>query len=125
MGGVQSRPLHGVVSSVSGRERMVDKKAWGILASVLVVMVVGFASVILLTNNSEDEVSGPGPLAVACVEAGGEWLGFRCKTAVEIDNQLRERERRDFCMGPQRLRTSEIPERCRDFYAPVTTTIRR
>ena len=100
-----------------------DRKVWIVLGAVLTVMVVGFVSVIVLTRSSDDGGDpGPGPLAVACVEAGGQWLGYRCKTAVEIENELRERDRIEFCSNlPQRLPISQIPERCRDFYGPPTS----
>ena len=96
-----------------------------ILAAVLAVMITGFTAVILLTRqDSDSEPSGPDPREVACITAGGEWTpnpwgGGRCKS----ESELREQERREFCSNlPARMRHADIPEKCLDFYEPVSTT---
>src|SRR5438105_4670488 len=69
-------------------------------------------------------------LQTACIGAGGQWSPTNIWTSLgdgtcQSRFALEEQARKEFCAGlPQVLAHADVPEKCRDFYSPVTTTTR-
>jgi hypothetical protein len=104
-------------------DNTVKKQAMAVLAAVLMLIVVGFAVLIIRSDGSNNPAADP--REVACIQAGGDWTRFlnSCKSRAELESELAEKSRKDFCLGlPKTMRAADIPERCLDFYEPVTTT---
>lgn len=108
------------------------KQAVAVLAAVLTLIVAGFGVLLVRSDGDGGGVPYQAPQAdareVACIQAGGDWTpygfsGGKCKSRTELEGELAEQARTDFCRGlPERMRSAEIPEKCLDFYGPVITT---